>query len=127
MADKPLSQAGKQALHAMNREVALSGVDYESIFREDSTSTPLGEEPLLISQADVAPAGEHAGADLVLKLATRQGKGFEVSMAEQLQHGFADLLIKTCQQAEWGLQGAPSAEVARPTPTHLGCLSLPVF
>jgi hypothetical protein len=41
-------------------------------------------------------------------------------MAEQLQHGFADLLIKTCGQADWGLhfKSVPSI-IERPETRHL--------
>lgn len=118
--DRPLNDVGRKALLDMNREVSLYSADYQTPFQENANDIPLGTEPLLVSQIELKPAGQVNNTNLVLRLATKEGKGFEMQMAEQLQHGFIDLLIKTCEQAQWGLdyQGAPSI-IERPESRHL--------
>ncbi|MDX1668574.1 MAG: hypothetical protein R3194_04095 [Limnobacter sp.] len=118
--DRPLNDVGRKALLDMNREVSLYTANYQTPFQEDIKDIPLGTDPLLISQVELKPASEQASKDLILKLATKEGKGFEMRMAEQLQHGFVDLLIKTCEQAKWDLKyrGAPSI-IERPDSKHL--------
>ncbi|MFP5483869.1 MAG: hypothetical protein ACLGGW_11395, partial [Gammaproteobacteria bacterium] len=118
--DRPLNEAGRKALLEMSREVSLYSADFKSPFQDKNTTTPLGADPLLITQIELRPSGEAHNTDLVLKLVAGSGKGFEMRMAEQLQHGFADLLIKTCGQADWGLhfKSVPSI-IERPETRHL--------
>lgn len=118
--DRVLNDSGRKALLDMSREVSLYSADFQTPFQDQSAALPLGPEPLLITQIELRPVTEGNGAELLLKLATSDGKGFEMRMAEQLQHGFADLLIKTCQQADWGLnfKSAPTI-IERPESRHL--------
>lgn len=118
--DRPLSDMGRKALLEMSREVSLYSADFATPFQEENNQTPLGAEPLLITQVELRPAGEGNNTDLVLKLKTSDGSGFEMRMAEQLQHGFADLLIKTCAQADWALEfKATPTILERPETRHL--------
>ena len=118
--DRPLSEAGRKALLAMSREASLYSADFKSQFYDKNTNTPLGTEPLLITQIELRPCGEIHNMDLTLRLCTSDGKGFEMRMAEQLQHGFADLLIKSCEQAQWELAfKGTSSIVERPEARHL--------
>ncbi|WP_370264284.1 hypothetical protein [Limnobacter sp.] len=118
--DRPLNDVGRKALLEMSREVSLYSADFKSPFQDKNTTTPLGADPLLITQIELRPAAEGHGTDLMLKLVSGSGKGFEMRMAEQLQHGFADLLVKACQQAEWGLQfKGTSSIIERPESRHL--------
>lgn len=118
--DRPLDDTAKKALLEMSREVSLFTADYKTPFQDHNLNTPLGPEPLLITQIEMKPSLEHATTDLTMKLCTAQGKGFEMRMAEQLQHGFIDLLVKTCEQAEWnlGLKTLPGI-IERPESRHL--------
>lgn len=102
--DRPLNEQGRKALLEMSREASLYSADFNSPFDDKNNATPLGAEPLLVTQVELRPGGENVTPDLVLKLCGPDGKGFEMRMAEQLQHGFVDLLVKTSAQADWGLQ-----------------------
>eukprot|EP01030_Chromulinospumella_sphaerica_P005883 gene5883-5757_t len=84
--DRPLNEAGRKALLEMSREVSLYSADFKSPFQDKNTTTPLGADPLLITQIELRPSGEAHNTDLVLKLVAGSGKGFEMRMAEQLQH-----------------------------------------
>ncbi|HEY1059099.1 MAG TPA: hypothetical protein VGE55_10270 [Limnobacter sp.] len=118
--DRPLNDVGRKALLDMSREVSLYSADFSTPFQDKETDTPLGAEPLLITQIELRPGGEGPTEELVLKLCASSGKGFEMRMAEQLQHGFADLLIRTCAQAEWGLHfKGTSSIIERPESKHL--------
>lgn len=117
--DQPLNEMSRKALLDMSREVSLLSADFKSPFQDKNTTTPLGSTPLLITQIELRPSGETLNTDLILKLVASGGKGFEMRMAEQLQHGFAELLVKTCNQADWGLhfQSMPSI-LERPETRH---------
>lgn len=118
--DRPLNDTGRKALLEMSREVSLYSADFQTPFQDKPKSTPLGAEPLLVTRIELKAAGEGNNTDLILKLGTSKGAGFEMRMAEQLQHGFADLLAKTCSQAEWGLKfKGISSIIERPESRHL--------
>lgn len=109
--DRPLSDAARKALLEMSREASLSSANFKNAFQDKNTTTPLGADPLLVTQMELRSNAEGHSTDLILKLAASNGKGFEMRMAEQLQHGFANLLVQTCDQADWGLhfKTAPSS------------------
>lgn len=118
--DRPLNETGRKALLEMSREVSLYSADFKTKFNDKDTTTPLGTEPLLITQIELKPIHEPGKTDILLKLTTSDSRGFEIRMAEQLQHGFADLLIKTCAQALWDLEfKSTSSIIERPESRHL--------
>lgn len=118
--DRPLTEVGRKALLEMSREVSLYSADFNTPFQDQGNATPLGADPLLITQIELRPAGEGNNTDLMLQLKASDGTGFEMRMAEQLQHGFADLMIKTCHQADWGLEfKATPTIIERPESRHL--------
>lgn len=108
--DRPLDDSVRKALLEMNREVLLYSADYCTPFQENPKDIPLGAEPLLISQIELKLSGPPNSTNLTLKMGSKEGKGFEIQMTEQLQHGFIDLLVKSCEQASWRLEykGTPS-------------------
>jgi hypothetical protein len=65
--DRPLNEAGRKALLEMSREVSLYSADFKSPFQDKNTTTPLGADPLLITQIELRPSGEAHNTDLVLK------------------------------------------------------------
>jgi hypothetical protein len=102
-ADRLLSTEAREALLSMNRDVALYSADFTTAFNESPANLPLGSEPLLVTQIELHPMGESGAPDIILRLFTSGGQGFELRMAEQLQHGFYDMLHKSCVQADWAL------------------------
>ena len=101
--DTPLNEQRKKALLQMSREATLQTLDFKTHFHDDIQDMPLGADPLLITEIELKTAHENNQSDLILKLCTSDTKGFEMRMTEQLQHGFAELLVQTCTQAAWGL------------------------
>ncbi len=119
--DRPLPEPAKEALLDMNREVALQNADFKTPFAEKPQALPLGAEPLLVTQIEMLPLGQTANGELLVKFSTSNGFGFEIRMAESLQHGFQELMRKTLAQADWGLEltVADSAPVSAPGSTTL--------
>jgi hypothetical protein len=105
--DRPLSEEGRKALLNMNREAVLQHANFQTPFQDELNNTPLGAEPLLITHIELRSTHGNLPTELTLKLSTSNHKGFEMRMAEQLQHGFANLLLKACEQAQWGLAFIP--------------------
>ncbi len=102
-ADRALAPEAREALLDMSREVALYSADFSTPFTEATSGLPLGTEPLLVTQIELHPLNETGTPDIILRLFTANGQGFEMRMAEQLQHGLYDLLTKACMQADWAL------------------------
>ena len=118
--DRALAPQAREALLGMSREVALSAADFSTPFVSDNTALPLGNEPLLVTQIELHPLSDSGSPDLMLRLFTSGGQGFEMRMAEQLQHGMYDLLSKACQQADWGFKvDASSTVIHRPANQQL--------
>ena len=109
-ADRPLVPEAREALLDMSREAALYSADFSTPFAEPTAGLPLGTEPLLVTQIELHPLNESGSSDIVFRLFTSGGQGFEMRMAEQLQHGMYELLTKACRQADWALviESAPT-------------------
>lgn len=113
--DRPLAEPARDALLDMNREAALQKADFATPFADKPQGLPLGAEPLLVTQIEMLPLSQSATGELLVKFSTSTGFGFEIRMAESLQHGFQELLRKTLAQTDWGLELAgESSAVAAP-------------
>ncbi|MFN7834565.1 MAG: hypothetical protein ACK5NY_02035 [Burkholderiaceae bacterium] len=104
--DRILSPAARSAILAMNREVAIYSADLATRYDDNFDSLPLGAEPLLVTQIELHPLGENGAPDIILRLFTASGQGFELRMAEQLQHGLYNLIARACDQAEWEIDAS---------------------
>lgn len=102
--DHPLAEPAREALLDMSRQAALQQADFSTPFTETPQKLPLGAEPLVVTQIELLPMPQSPGSELLMKLSTSNGYGFEIRMAEQLQHGFYELLRKTLEQADWGFE-----------------------
>jgi len=102
--DRPLAEPAKAAILDMTRQAALQNADFATPFAEKPANLPLGPEPLVVSKIELHPLSDTRGADIMMKMATVTGHGFEIRMAEQLQHGFFELIRKSCAQADWGFE-----------------------
>lgn len=119
--DRPLAEPAREALLDMNREVALQGADFATPFAEKPQALPLGADPLLVTQIEMLPMGQGGNGELLVKFSTSNGFGFEIRMAESLQHGFQELLRKTLAQTDWALEmmAADASAMGAPASTTL--------
>ncbi len=102
--DQPLKPESRQALIDMTREATRMQSNLNTPFYESpDKETLLSNSPLLIAKIDFIPAKQTLKSELIIRLATPEGKGFELKLTEKLQHGLIDMLIMTCEKANWGL------------------------
>jgi hypothetical protein len=98
---------------------SLRQADFETPFNTQATALPIGESPLLATTVHITPSeggGLRIGfEEKVPELAG--SRSFEVTLGQDLLHGFMRLLESALQQADWGMTLTPldqraDAEVA---------------
>lgn len=92
-------------------EAALTGADFQSPFREDSTEMPLGPEPVLVAKARVR-RGE--GPSWSLWLLPKAGSGMQLTLTEGMLHSLSKMLAETVAKAEWGIDAPLGTAAERP-------------
>lgn len=73
---------------------------FDNPYQANAQAFPLGEKPLLITALTF---NLQAGQPIRINLAPAAGYGFEIALAQPVLHGFCSVLLKTVQQANWGL------------------------
>lgn len=97
----PLEHQRQQLLKSFQKEADAYRGDYETPFKAESTSLPLGTEPLLITEVKVAllPQGK---VDLQLLEKSRdQVRNIQLGMNPQLMQGLMHLLGEGLKKAKW--------------------------
>ncbi|MDF1817908.1 MAG: hypothetical protein P1U54_04670 [Immundisolibacteraceae bacterium] len=99
---KPAEESARaDAEAAFEHERIMAGLKTEKRFDEpDERRMPLGETPLLVAKLRLTP-GKSGG--LLLSLYSDQNQGLDIQLGPPLVHGFCDLLVKSSNQAGWGL------------------------
>lgn len=93
----------KKMLADFRREEFLAKADFDTPYQEGSAATPLGEEPLLVTDVDAAP---QSGGPLKLTFNERPPGGekprsFNLEMKPKLMQGLMHLLEQAIGQSQW--------------------------
>jgi hypothetical protein len=108
--DRPLPEPARNALLDMSRQASLQKADFQTPFQENAVALPLGPAPLLVSKVEMHPISQANSSDLLIKLSSSRGAGFEIRMNEQLQFALYDLIMKALPQTEWHIE-LPQIEI----------------
>ena len=112
---QPLQESPRaEAEAAFKHEQTMAELKTEQRFDEPAERRmPLGEAPLLVAKVRLTPT---KNGGLVLSLHSSQDQGLDIQLGQPLLHGFCDLLVKTSDQAGWGLSLdlVPPANAAEP-------------
>lgn len=93
----------KQMLAEFKREESLQKADFQTPYNEQPAKLPLGAEPLLVTEVNITPLPT---GQLQLKFneivpGAGAPRGFQVSLEQNLVHGFLHLLDKAVQTSQW--------------------------
>jgi len=98
----------QKMLTELKRDAFLQQADFATPFEAKAERKPLGDEPLLITDAQL---GLQAGGGLLItfqeKSAEAPVKSCQLNLQASLVHGLVHLIQKALVQADWGLS-APS-------------------
>ncbi len=104
--DRPLPELARNVLLDMSRQASLQKADFQTPFQEKAVDLPLGPSPILVSKVELHPVSQANSNELLIKLSSSNGAGFEMRMNEQLQFALYDLIIKALPQTQWHIEPA---------------------
>lgn len=91
----------------------LRNADFETPYKEDEATLPLGAEPLLVTDVDAVPLPNGRlrlsfNETLTGKAATAEARRFQMEMEPRLMQGLLHLLEQALVQAKWREGFAPA-------------------
>lgn len=115
------SEELKAMLADFRKQEFLRNADFDTPYKEEKASLPLGEEPLLVTDVDAAPLPNGRlrlsfNETLPPKAGTAQPRRFQMEMEPRLLQGLLHLLEQALVQSRWRdpFEPSPSSE----DPTH---------
>jgi len=97
--------ADRRALTQFKKQESLQKADFSTPFDSQATTWPIGDAPLLATTLHITPREDGA-----LRIAfeenvpgTGASRSFEVTLGQDLLHGFLHLLESALQHAGWGI------------------------
>ena len=94
-----------RALTQFKKRESLQKADFSTPFDSQATVWPLGDAPLLATTLHITPRGDGA-LRIVFEEKIAQAaatRSFEVTLGQDLLHGFLHLLESALQHADWGI------------------------
>jgi hypothetical protein len=97
--------ADTRALTQFKKQESLQKADFSTPFDSQATAWPLGDAPLLATTLHITPR-EDGALRIVFEENIAQAtasRSFEVTLGQDLLHGFLHLLESALQHADWGI------------------------
>ncbi|NIO43473.1 MAG: hypothetical protein GTO41_26965 [Burkholderiales bacterium] len=97
------SQANPEARNALlglEHEKALKKVQFSKATKEPDREHPLGDTPFLVTRIR---ARRNENGQTILSMLPGKGHGLDLSLGENLLHGFMKLIKDAATKAEWNL------------------------
>ena len=91
----------KSAVLSFQHEEALQQSDFSTQFKEETSTLPLGETPIVLAKIQLKRRAD--GANL-LCMHPEKGEGIELAMNRQLLHSFSKLLVDAVAGAQWDME-----------------------
>jgi hypothetical protein len=82
------------------REQVLKDTDFKTPFDRSAAGHPLGAEPLLASQVELAPTAEHG---MAFKIHEHRGRHLSMALTASLTNAVAQLFERALQASDWGV------------------------
>ena len=96
--------ADSSALTQFVKQEALQKSDFATPFKNQVTTLPLGDEPLLASTVHITPTADSLRIGFEENAqGANKARSFEITLGPQLVHGFLHLMESALQQADWGI------------------------
>ncbi len=97
----PFDEQRRQLLENFQQEAASYSSDFQTPYREQITSLPLGPEPLLVTEVKMTPL---AGAELelnILEKLSEKTRSLHIKLDAQLTRGLVSLLSQALTTSQW--------------------------
>jgi hypothetical protein len=106
-----LDEHSKQVLLEAQQQSALQGADFDTPYKGDKLSQPLGDLPLLVTKIDLSiSAGRHLKLRLCEELGKPEAKReFQMELSSELTFGLVTLLKQALAHADWRLDALDAA------------------
>lgn len=95
----------KKMVMEFKKQESITQADFKTPFKPQASIYPVGKEPLLVTSIQLAPDGKGA-----LRIGFEEKtmgavapRGFHMTMASTLLHGFTHLLEAAIRVSEWGI------------------------
>ncbi len=121
-------EAAKKMLVDFKKQASITQADFKTPFKAVASTFPVGSEPLLVTHVNLSPAG-NANLRIGFEEKITPGatkRGFEVTMASDLLHGFMHLLESAVKLSEWGILPPQSLNDGKESPADGPAASEPV-
>ena len=102
-------EAAKKMLVDFKKQASITQADFKTPFKAAASTFPVGSEPLLVTHVNLSPVGNanlRIGFEEKI-VAGAVKRGFEVTMASDLLHGFMHLLELAIKNSGWGILPPP--------------------
>lgn len=114
------SEELRTMLADFRKQEFLQHADFETPYKEEQASLPLGEEPLLVTDVDAAPLPNGRlrlsfNETLPGKPDPREPRRFQMEMEPKLMQGLLHLLEQALAQSRWRDSFGPAASSEDPT------------
>ena len=104
----PLPQQREQLLQNFQKEAAAYQGDFQTPFREQAATLPLGQEPLLVTELTFTPLADAKLQVLMLERLPGRQRDLQLVMDAALTQGLLRLLEQGLKASGW-LEAAPAA------------------
>ena len=91
----------KSAVLSFQHEEALQQSDFATQFKEETSTLPLGETPIVLAKIQLK---RRADGTNLLCMHPERGEGIELAMNKQLLHSFSKLLADAVAGAQWDIE-----------------------
>ena len=98
-------EAAKKMLVDFKKQASITQADFKTPFKATASTFPVGSEPLLVTHVNLSPVG-NANLRIGFEEKMPTGathRGFEVTMASDLLHGFMHLFELAIKNSGWGI------------------------
>jgi hypothetical protein len=105
--------SSKQMLTEIKRDAFLQKADFSTPFEAKAEQRPLGEEPLLITDAQLS-LQTGGGLQMTFQEKSVDGavKSCQLNLQASLVHGLLHLIHQALVKADWGITAAPHVSAA---------------
>lgn len=95
----------KKVVAEFKKQESITHSDFKTPFATQASGYPVGQEPLLVTSIHLTPDGQGAlRIGFEEKMLNQPApRGFHMTMASTLLHGFTHLLESAIKVSEWGL------------------------
>ncbi len=92
----------RKALLSFQHDAAINEADFKTAYKGGELETPLGEEPVLLTGAQLKTS-RSGNVELTLTLTATDNRTVSVRLDPKLLHSFCGMLAAAAKKAEWAL------------------------